>query len=87
MATAIKIVFWLFAVLYVAALFLFAVGTFGWFGQERDPLSGIFLLPLGVPWNLMLDDVSSGGRGILAALVPAFNLAILGCLIRFTNRK
>ena len=42
-------VFWAFVILYVGALFIFLVGTFGWLGQERDPLSGVFLLPLGLP--------------------------------------
>ena len=87
MTTAFKVFFWLFAALYGAALFLFAIGTFGWFGQERDPLSGVFLLPLGLPWNLMLDSVASGGRGILAALAPGLNLSILGCLVLLMKRK
>ena len=41
-----RIVVWIFAVLYVAAIVLLLVGTFGLFGNEKDPLSGIFLLPL-----------------------------------------
>lgn len=24
------------------------------FGAEKDPLSGVFLIPLGLPWNVML---------------------------------
>ena len=36
----------LFGLLYLVALALLLIGTYGLFGQERDPLSGIFLLPL-----------------------------------------
>ncbi len=47
-----RIVVLAFVVLYVSALALLAIGTFGWFGQERDPLSGVGLIPLGLPWTL-----------------------------------
>lgn len=75
---------WIFLVhlaLYVLALSLLAIGTFGLFGQERDPLSGVFLLPLGMPWNLLADRAGLGGAwsGILA---PAINAAILFWLWR-----
>ena len=71
-----KWVFAGFAGLYAVALFLLAIGTFGWFGQERDPLSGIFLMPLGLPWNLILDRPGAGGAAIAIA-APAVNAAIL----------
>jgi len=29
---------------------LLLIGTFGLFGQEKDPLSAVFLIPLGLPW-------------------------------------
>jgi len=41
-----------FLALYLIALALLLVGTLGLFGAERDPLSGVFLVPLGVPWRL-----------------------------------
>jgi hypothetical protein len=41
--------------MYAAALILLLVGAFGLFGNEPDPLSGPFLLPLGVPWILLVD--------------------------------
>ena len=53
---------WAFAVAYLAALFLLAVGTWGWFGAERDPLSGVFLILLGLPWNLFIDSLAKGLR-------------------------
>jgi hypothetical protein len=67
----------LFALLYLAGLFLFFVGAFGWFGQERTPLAGVFLVPLGLPWNLWLDGLSEAVRPVAAGLTPILNLAIL----------
>ena len=71
-----KWVFIVFVVLYGIALLLMVIGTFGWFGQEKDPLSGVFLLPLGLPWNILADRIGLGVP-ILAILAPAINAAIL----------
>lgn len=70
------------AVLYVAALVLFAIGTFGLFGQEQDPLAGVFLVPLGLPWNLWLDGVPDAIRPGLIIFAPALNLLLLTVLCR-----
>ena len=71
-----KWLFWIFLILYLVALALLAISTFGLFGQARDPLGGVFLLPLGLPWNLLADRM-----GIVSAAVviiaPVVNLAIL----------
>ena len=69
-------VFVVFTGLYVLALALFLIGTFGLFGQEEDPLSAVFLLPLGLPWNLIADRLGIGGV-LTATLAPALNAAIL----------
>lgn len=79
-------IFRVFVVLYVAALGLLAIGTFGLFGQERDPLSGVFLLPLGLPWNLIGDRVGLEGP-LLATLAPAINALILFWLARRFSRR
>ncbi|WP_369025838.1 hypothetical protein [Qipengyuania sp. RANM35] len=71
-----KWAFSIFLGLYLIALFLLAVGTFGWFGQEKDPLSGVFLLPLGLPWNLVADKLGFGGW-LTAVAAPAINAAVL----------
>ena len=71
-----KWAFIVFAALYAIALFLLAVGTFGWFGQEKDPLSGVFLMPLGLPWNILADRLGLVGPWV-AILAPAINAAIL----------
>lgn len=71
-----KYAFIIFVVLYVLAVFLLLVGTYGWFGQEQDPLSGVFLLPLGLPWNLIGDKIGLPGLAV-GLLSPAINAAIL----------
>lgn len=63
--------------LYLLALALLLIGTFGFFGQERDPLSGVFLLPLGVPWVWFVDLAPEPLWPWLAALAPLLNFGIL----------
>lgn len=74
-----------FGGLWAAALALLAIGTFGWFGQERDPLSGIFLVPLGMPWNLLF-EVPEGPKLLWGVLAPGVNLSILLLLCRLLSR-
>ncbi len=69
-------VFWGFLGLYAVAVLLMLVGTFGWFGQEEDPLSAVFLMPLGFPWNLLADKIGLANIWI-ALLAPAVNLGII----------
>ena len=71
-----KWVFWIFVTLYAIAVLLLAIGTFGWFGQDQDPLSGVFLLPLGLPWNWLADKLGLEGPVVMIA-APAINAAIL----------
>lgn len=71
-----KWAFLIFTGLYVIALVLLAIGTFGWFGQEKDPISGVFLMPLGLPWNLIADKLGFA-NWLTAVLTPAINVAIL----------
>jgi len=66
----------LFVVLYGAALLIFLIGTFGWFGQETDPLSGVFLMPLGLPWNFIADRIGLPGMAV-GLLSPLINAGIL----------
>lgn len=73
-------------VLYLAALALLLIGTFGLFGQERDPLSGVFLLPLGLPWNQFLGRFPDAALPWLAAAAPLVNLAILRLICRLVAR-
>ncbi len=75
-----------FGGLYLAALTLLLIGTFGLFGQERDPLSGVFLMPLGLPWILWLDRFPDPMLPWLAGSAPLLNLAILAFLCRHVRR-
>ncbi len=75
-----------FAALWLAALVLFLIGAFGWFGSEPDPLSGLFLLPLGLPWNRLAGGLPQPLLPWIAALAPAVNLALLWMLCRGRKR-
>ncbi len=83
MTGACKWTIWIVWAFYLFALALLLIGTFGLFGQEQDPLSGIFLLPLGLPWVLWLDGVPDVLLPSLAALVPLLNILILTLLCRY----
>ena len=76
-----------FGLLYLAALGLFLVGTFGLFRSERDPLAAVFLVPLGLPWIRLLYGVAQPLLPWLAALSPLLNLAILVATCRLTAGK
>lgn len=76
-----------FAILYALALGLFIVGTFGLFGSPSGPLAGIFLMPIGLPWNQMLDIFPEPLWPPLAALTPALNLAILVLICRWAASR
>jgi hypothetical protein len=84
MSRLCRIALAVFAVLYVLALGLLLIGTFGLFGNERDPLSAVFLVPLGLPWNLLLDGFSDAARPWLAALAPLLNVLAIWILCRVT---
>lgn len=77
MRGACRILFFVFIGLYVLALTLFAIGTFGLFGSRTGPLAGIFLVPLGLPWNRMLDVFPEAALPWLAATSPLANLCII----------
>jgi hypothetical protein len=68
--------------LYLVALALLLIGTFGLFGQERDPLAGVFLVPLGLPWILWIDALPEVLKLWAASLAPLLNIAILTVLYR-----
>ena len=81
------IVVWIFTLLYVAALFLLLVGTFGLFVNEKDPLSGIVLLPLGLPGALIVHVAPEPSWPWLAGLAPAINLGLLVVLCRYLRQS
>lgn len=71
---------------YAFALAIYLIGTFGLFGQVRDPLAGVFLVPLGLPWNRAIDSLPEATWPWLAAAAPLINLGILATLCRFSSR-
>ena len=81
-----KIILLIFALAWLAAVVFLLIGTFGWFGQEKDPLSGIFLVPLGLPWNLFVDGLSESLRPWAAVLAPGVNLILIRRFSRYLTR-
>ena len=71
-----------FVAAYLSALFVLAAGTFGWFGVAKDPLSAVFLIPLGLPWNAILP--ASPAVGLLS---PAVNGVIMLALCKRLSRS
>lgn len=71
-----------FAALYILALMVLAIGTFGLFGQDKDPLSAVFLISLGLPWTLWTDTAPEPLLPWVAILAPALNLGILFALCK-----
>jgi hypothetical protein len=76
-----------FGVLYLLALATFVVGTFGLFGEETDPLAGVFLIPLGLPWNRLVDVFPEPIWSWLAAAAPFLNLVLVWLLCRWLSRR
>ncbi|MEH6835736.1 MULTISPECIES: hypothetical protein [Falsihalocynthiibacter] len=81
MARLLNISFWVLIALYAAALFIWAVGTLGWFGQERDPLSALFLVPLGLPWTIFSTGAPDAVLPWIGGLAPIVNIALLRWLM------
>ncbi len=75
----------IFGALYLVALALFLIGTFGFFGQARDPLSGVFLMPLGLPWVLWIGGFPEPWLPWLAIMAPLFNIGILTLFCRYAR--
>ena len=83
-----KITVWAFALLYIVATFVFLTGTYGWFSQPIDPLSAVFLLPLGLPWILAVDFIPEVAKPWFGVAAPLLNLIILMMLCRrLRNRR
>jgi len=76
-----KVAVTVFFVAYLFALFVLAAGTYGWFGAEKDPLAGVFLIPLGLPWNALLP--ASVATGVLP---PILNGVLMWLFCRRLSR-
>jgi hypothetical protein len=73
---------WIFAVLYLVALALYAIGTFGLFGSDSGPLAGVYLVPLGFPWHFLVQLAPEPAWPFIAAALPMINLLILSFVCR-----
>lgn len=73
------------AMAYAVAVALLLIGIFGWFAQEQDPLSAVFLIPMGLPWNLMASSLPDVVLASVAVLAPSINLAILFAICKATS--
>ena len=76
-----------FLLAWLAALLLLMIGTFGWFGQTPDPLAGVFLVPLGMPWNLLLGGMPEAALPLVGVFAPGINLLLLWLVCRFLSRR
>ncbi|MGA9252113.1 MAG: hypothetical protein WBV78_20535 [Roseobacter sp.] len=81
-STGCKWIVRVFAGLYLLALVILGIGVFGLFGQDKDPLSAVYLMPLGLPWVLWADGAPDMMLPWIAALAPALNLVILIALCK-----
>ena len=71
-----------FGIAYAIALGVYLTGEFGLLGQTRGPLAGIYLIPLGLPWNLAIDSLPEPTWPWLAAAAPLINLGLIVLLCR-----
>jgi len=71
-----------FALFYLVAIAILAIGTFGLFGQERDPLSAIYLIPLGLPWVHFIDVSPEWFLPWFGVFAPLLNLLLLTLLCK-----
>jgi len=73
--------------LYLFALGYFVIGTYGLFGQEADPMTGVFLLPLGLPWSLLLTGLPEALRPWALVAAPLINIAFFTVMCRRTAAR
>lgn len=87
MSRVCRVLLAVLAVAYAAALALLTIGSFGLFGQERDPLAGVYLVILGLPWNRMLQPFPDASLPWLTAASPAINIGIVWLICRLVARS
>lgn len=82
-----RIVIWILVLLWLAALALLLIGTLGLFGQEQDPLSGVFLVLLGMPWIYLVDLLPQAAWPWATALAPGLNILVILTLCRLFHAR
>ena len=58
-----------------------------WDTAEEDPLTAVFLAPLGPPWTQFLDHLSEATTPWSAALAPEVNLILVRMYRRICFRS
>ncbi len=87
MSLICRLLLGLLVLAYAAAVAIFLVTVFGLFDQPEDPLGAVFLLPLGLPWNLLLRGAPTPLLPWLFAAAPLVNIALLLWLCRRKRRR
>jgi FtsH-binding integral membrane protein len=73
-----RIIALVYGALCAIAVVIMAVGVFGWFGADRDPVSAAYAIMLSMPWALAMGG--TGSPAIALAVVIGgmlLNLAII----------
>lgn len=73
--------------LCAAALFVFALGTPWWAGEDADPLSAVFAYVLALPWIRLLDLVEGETPVALAVAAMIAGMALNWWLLRLLVRR
>lgn len=73
---------WTYLLVGIFSLLLIPASLYEWFGIEKDPLSGVYALILGLPWTRLLflfEEVSTW----FALVFTAFGILINASLLFF----
>ena len=79
----------LYVLLCIGAFLLIPASSHGWLGVADDPLSGVFVLLLALPWTLLLPHLGDPGIvGAIAVIVAGMmlNVAIVLGVGRWASR-
>ncbi|MDW4500555.1 hypothetical protein R5H30_21385 [Sulfitobacter sp. D35] len=72
---------------YLLSLLIGLIGTFGWLGQERDPLSWVYVVMLGQPWVNWTYGLPDTLQPWISAATPLLNLLLLFALCRWARSE
>jgi hypothetical protein len=84
---AARIIARIYVLICLGSLALFAIGTFGWFGVEPDPISAAFAILAAMPWSLAFSALYSPAvtlAGLLAAML--LNVLLILAIGRVLSR-
>jgi hypothetical protein len=79
----VRFVLWAFVLAYISAIAIYLIGTFGLFGEQKDPLSGVFLILLGQPWIMFSSVLPQGLLPWAGLLAPLLNVFLIWIALKF----